>query len=475
MRKILSLLLAASLGVSHAADTLPDLGDASQAVVTSQQMRQLGEQIMLQIRESPQYLDDPEITDYINALGFRLVAVSPDAQQDFEFFVVNDRTVNAFALPGGFVGVHTGLILTSTSESELAAVLGHEIAHVTQRHIARLFAQQQRAGYVSLAAIALAILAARSSPDLAQAAVAGAQYASLQTALNFTRDNESDADRVGLQILERSGFDPHAMPVFLERLQRTYRIYETNAPSYARTHPLTHERIADVQNRTDAMPFRQVPDSLAFQLVRARLQSQERDARDAVAYFDDILAQRKSVSEVPPRYGLVNALLRGKQVARAATEMARLQAMAPDEPMVWTLAARVRLAAGRPADVLPFYREALAKFPGRRALVYDYARALLDARQPADSLTLVSDALRQRRQDGHLYELQAESYAGLGQHLQQHRALAEAYVLAGSIPAAVEQLQLALRARDGDFYQLSSAEARLKELRRVEEESRKRH
>ncbi len=457
-----------------AAEGLPDLGDSSQSVVTPAQMRQLGEQIMQQIRGSPQFVDDPEVTDYLNELGFKLVAVSPDAQQDFEFFGIDDHTVNAFALPGGFVGVHTGLLLTSASESELAAVLGHEIAHVTQKHIARLFAQQQQAGLVSLAAMALAILAARSSPDLAQAAIAGAQYASLQTALNFTRDNERDADRVGLQILERSGFDPHAMPAFLERLQRTYRIYETNAPSYARTHPLTYERIADVQNRVDAMPYRQVPDSLEFLLVRARLQAQERDPQEAVNYFDDILVQHKSVGEAAPRYGLVSALLRAKRYPRAATEMARLQALAPDQPMVWVLAGRVKSASGQVKEAVAYYREGLARFPGRRALVYDGARAMLEARQPKDALALVSGALVSSRHDPRLYALQAESYAALGQHLQQYRSQAEAYVLSGAVPAAIEQLQLGLRAKDGDFYQLSSAEARLRELRRVEEELKKR-
>src|SRR5690242_6684154 len=240
------LLLANSIGC---ADELPELGDVSRTTITLQQERTLGESIMRQIRSSPQYLDDPEITDYLNSLGYRLVANAPNVEQQFEFFILQDPTVNAFALPGGFIGVHTGLITTARSESELAAVLAHEIGHVTQRHIARLFTQQKQAGIASLAAMALAILAARSSPDLAQAAVAGAQYASLQTALNFTRDNEREADRVGLQILEKSGFDARAMPAFLELLQRSYRLQETNAPSYARTHPLTYERIADVENR----------------------------------------------------------------------------------------------------------------------------------------------------------------------------------------------------------------------------------
>ena len=190
MRKVLLFAVLVVLSSIARTDELPELGDVSRTTITLQQERQLGESIMRQIRASPLYLDDPEVTDYINALGYRLVANAPNVEQQFEFFVIEDKTVNAFALPGAFIGVHTGLITTAQSESELAAVLAHEIGHVTQRHIARLFTQQKQAGLASMAALALAILAARSSPDLAQAAVAGAQYAMLQTAINFTRDKD---------------------------------------------------------------------------------------------------------------------------------------------------------------------------------------------------------------------------------------------------------------------------------------------
>jgi predicted Zn-dependent protease len=455
------------------ADELPELGDVSRTTITLPQERQLGESIMRQIRASPQFLDDPEITDYVNALGYRLVANAPNVEQQFEFFVIQDKTVNAFALPGGFIGVHTGLITTARSESELAAVLSHEIGHVTQRHIARFFAQQKQAGLASLAALALAILAARSSPDLAQAALAGAQYASIQTGLNFTRDNEREADRVGVQILEKSGFDARAMPAFLELLQRSYRLYETNAPSYARTHPLTYERIADVENRVANMPYHQVPDSLQFELVRALLQERDMNPRDAVAYFDDVLTEKKAVTDVPARYGLVLALLRTRDLRRARSEMQTLYAAAPDSPMVTVLEGRTRIAVGDVRGATELYAAALNRFPRNRALTYDYTRMLLDNRKGAEALRVVNAALSYSKNDARLFTLQAEAYGATGQKLQQHRAQAEAYALMGSLPAAIDQLQIGLKAGDGDFYQLSSAEARLKEFRAIDAEQRK--
>jgi len=465
-------LLAAGLS-GALADDLPELGDVSRTTITAPQERQLGEDIMRQIRASPQYLDDPEVVDYINGLGYRLVANAPNIEQQFEFFVLNDKTVNAFALPGGFVCVYTGLIVTTQSESELAAVMAHEIGHVSQRHIARLFTQQKQAGIASMAALALAILAARSSPDLAQAAVAGAQYATYQTAVNFTRDNEREADRVGIQILEKSGFDPRAMPAFLEKLQRAYRLYETNAPSYSRTHPLTYERIADAEARVQGLPYKQVPDSLDYQLIRARLEAREMSPRDGVAFFDDVLTEKKTVNDVPARYGLVMSLMRLKDFSRAAREMTTLLAQGPDSAIVVALAGRVRAASGDARGALELYAGAMKHFPHNRAITYDYARVLLDNKRPQEALQLVARALEYSHSDPRLYQLQAESFAALGEKLQQHRSLAEAYVALGSLPAAIDQLQIGLKSGDGDFYQLSSAEARLKELRALDAERRK--
>jgi predicted Zn-dependent protease len=472
--RLLTFLFLCLLPALTRADTLPSLGDPSQTVLSPAQERQLGESIMVQVRAASQYLDEPEISDYINGLGYRLVSVSPAPQQPFEFFVLEDPTINAFALPGGFIGVHTGLIRAAETESEVASVLGHEVAHVTQRHIARLFQQQQQAGLASLAAIALAVLAARSSPDLAAAAMAGAQYATLQTRLNFTRDNEREADRIGVQILQKSGFDPRAAPVFFERMQRAFQIYETNAPAYARTHPLTYERIADVQSRVDALPYRQVPDSLEFQMLHARLQQEQYGPREAVAYFDSILTEKRTINESAARYALVLALLRAQDFGRARSEAQRLKADEPNSAMVATLVGRVQTAAGDLAGATKTYSDAIKRFPRYRALYYDQAKLLLDAKQPREALQVLGEVSRFARPDARLFRMQAEAYSRVGQKLQQHRSQAEAYLLMGSLPAAIEQLQLGLRAGDGDYYQQSSAEARLRELRSVEADLRKR-
>ncbi|MGH8634050.1 MAG: M48 family metallopeptidase, partial [Burkholderiales bacterium] len=305
------LLAAALLAVPGVlAQGLPDLGDVAQASFTPLQERRLGESIMREIRADRDYYDDAEATDYVNSLGKRLAARSTESRQDFEFFLIRDNQINAFALPGGFIGVNTGLILAAQAESEVAGVLAHEIAHVTQRHIARMLMQQQQSSIASLASMAAALLLSRVNSQAAEAAVAFGQAGAIQNQLNFTRDNEREADRVGLQILDQAGLDPRGMASFFERLQRATRVYESGAPSYLRTHPLTFERIADMQNRTEAMGYRQVPDSLEFQLIRAKLRAQLDAPRDAVAFFEHSLAERKFLSEASSRYGLVAGLMR---------------------------------------------------------------------------------------------------------------------------------------------------------------------
>ena len=471
----LSPVLAIFLCMAPAApgQILPDLGDVSQSELTPQVERRLGESIMREVRADRSYSDDAEVTDYLNTLGYKLVAASADSRQEFNFFLINDPQVNAFALPGGFVGINSGLILTAQSESELAGVVSHEVAHVTQRHMARMLAQQKQSQILSLAALAVAILAARSSPDMSSAAIVASQASMVQSMLNYTRDHEREADRVGFQVLEKAGFDPHAMALFFERMQRSTRFYESNAPAYLRTHPITYERIADMQNRAQSLPYRQVPDSLEFQLMRAKIRAVQDHPQASVAFFEENLVERKYLSEMASRYGLVSALIRTKNYARAGKELQVLRQALPMSPAVDTLAARFYLASGDTKTALQTYRDALTSHPGYRALVYDYATALLDNRQAGEALKLVESRLQYAGTDSRLYELQARCYAALDKRLPQHRAQAEAYYRLGNLREAIEQLVLAQKSGDGDFYQQSSVDARLRELRVMEEAVRR--
>jgi len=461
----LALALAAPRALPQSA--LPDLGGTADATLSPQMERKIGEEIVQEIRSrDPSYLDDPEVIDYLTGLGQRLVQANPAARQQFEFFVIRDHTVNAFALPGGFVGVHTGLITLAETESELASVLGHEIAHVTQRHIARMLANEQQMQLPLMAAMAAAILFGRARPDLAAGAIAASQAGAVQSSLSYSRDFEREADRVGLQTLDAAGFDPRAMASFFEKLQRSSRVSDdSTVPGYLRTHPVTVERIADAQNKAAALPYRQHLDSVDFYLVRAKLRAESGEAQDAVAAFDSAVRDGRYGSEAAARYGLALALLRDGKLKQAQAEMVRLRALGVASPMIELLDARLKRTAGDRAGALKLLADARVRYPSARAVAYANIAALQEAGRNDDALKALADAMRAYPRDARLYGLQAKSYAALGKRLLQHQAQGEAYALQGSLPAAIEQLQLARASGDGDFYQLSVIDARLKELR----------
>ncbi|MBU1214526.1 MAG: M48 family metalloprotease [Gammaproteobacteria bacterium] len=451
---------------------LPDLGDESQTVVTPQMERQIGEQSMFQIRASAQYLSDPEVTDYLNRLGRRLVANSSEPSQPFEFFVIDDAAINAFAMPGGFIGVNTGLIMLSQSESELASVLSHEISHVTQHHLARMISGRKYDSLAAMAAIAVAILAARDNPQAAQAGIVGAQGGLMQRQLDFTREHEKEADRIGIDLLQKSDFDPHAMPSFFERLQKATQLLEGDTPSYLRTHPLTTERVADVDNRVQQIPFKLVADSLDFHLMRARLNAMQKPPREAVSYFQSALGSQRFGNQIAQRYGLVLALLRDGQEKRAAQEFGKLYKQAPHNASIETLAGRIRQLDKNDTGVLDFYLTTLKEYPTHRALIYDYTLMLLQNQRYSEALALLDEQIKRDENDATLYELQARAYTALGRHQEAHHVLSYYQILHGNLRGAIEQLELAKLAGN-DYYQLSTIETELRQYRAILDAQRK--
>ena len=466
MRKFLvAAAMGAGLLSSALGQNLPELGDVSSSVFSPQMERRIGEEAYREIRsKDPKFLDDPEVTAYVQELGNRLLA-SSESRQPFEFFMIQDPTINAFAMPGGFVGVHTGLLLAAQSESEVASVLAHEISHVTQHHIARMVSKESQLSALGMAAMAVALIAARSRPDMAQAAIASATAGSIQAQLNYSRDFEREADRVGFQLLRDAGFDVHAMPAFFGRLQKSGRLYDNSAPAYLLTHPLTTERMADMENRAAPVPYKQMPDSLDFQLVRGKLRAEQGAPRDAVVEAEAQLKDRRYASEAGARYALVAALMRARNYARAERELTVLRTLDPQQPMIELLAARLKTARGDRNGARDILQAAIVSRPDYRPLGYALVECLQGLGKHTEALARLQDLARDNPRDVQLYRMRAQSFAATGQNLLQHQALAEQYYLMGTLPAAIEQLQLAEKSGQGDFYQLSALEARMRQFR----------
>ncbi|MDH3586428.1 MAG: M48 family metalloprotease, partial [Gammaproteobacteria bacterium] len=282
------LLLTSGAGADDI--KLPDMGSPADTALSKSDEAQLGRAIMAQIRLSGRVVEDPLVTEYINEVGSRIAAHANDGSQSFKFFVIDDPNINAFALPGGFIGVHTGLLEATRNEDELAGVLAHEVAHVTQRHIARAIHASQRQSIMTTALMLGAILAGVVTGDAnaAQAGIVVAQGTAVQQQINFTRSNEYEADRIGIRAMDDAGFDPHGMASFFEVMSRQSPAdLDMRLPEFLRTHPVTTQRIAEARNRARGYPRRPSSDSVNYGIARARMKVESFDTEEgAIVYFE---------------------------------------------------------------------------------------------------------------------------------------------------------------------------------------------
>lgn len=473
----LALLCASPLAPAiSTAQSLPSLGDTERQELSPLMERKLGEQIMRSVRLDRDYLNDAPLTEYLNNFGATLLAAKPEARGeagfDFYFFGVRDPTLNAFALPGGFIGVHSALVLAAQSESELASVLAHEIGHVAQRHIARMLGQQRQDSLISMASMILAVLAARSSPDASQALLMGGEGVALQRQLNFSRDAEREADRVGLQILREAGFDTSGMISFFGRMQSASRAYTDAAPAFLRSHPLTTERIADIQARTRDQRYKQRADSQDFHFIKARLRvlqdSSAQGLREAAEFFDSQLEQKGRLQTTAAKYGLAFIAFRRGEYAKSQALLQEARAALPQgsksSAIIANLAIDLKLAMRQAEDAVQEAASARAQFPLSRGIAMQYADALLAVERHDDAVRFLRDQAQLYRSEQQVQDRLAKAYAAQGKQALQHLALAESYALSGSLASALDQLNIARRAPDASFYDQAQIDAREREL-----------
>ncbi|MHA6846926.1 tetratricopeptide repeat protein [Ralstonia syzygii] len=467
---------------------LPDMGDPSTAALSPEMERRLGDRVMRQIRRDPDYVPDPLLSDYLNDIGYRLIEAArrqhvagSTSASSFELFAVRDPGINAFALPGGYIGVNTGTLVATESESELASVLGHEIGHVLQRHIARGIDKSGESMWIALASILLAGLAATKSGDAAQALAVGGQAAAVSNQLAFSRSAEREADRVGFTLLTGAGYNPDGMPDFFRRLQRVSNIADTGVvPGYARTHPLTGERIADMEDRARGLPHPRQPHRPMFGFAKARARVLQETSTSA--YLDVRNAMRSQLVSVPDapvekRAALWYGIAVAEQMAgqpdpaeQALLEARRLYGNIPDitsgSPDLDVTAIELARARNRVPEALTMARAALTAYPLSRAVGITYAQTLLAAGRAEEAIPYLRDKAREDTAQPIWWDMLARAYADQGKRVEQHRALAEKYARDGAWGAAVEQLKLARNAGDADFYTLSEVDARLHQMER---------
>ncbi|NUU00445.1 M48 family metalloprotease [Herbaspirillum robiniae] len=462
--------------VAGVAQNLPTLGDTEREGLSPLMERKLGEQIMRDIRSDRDYVDDGPVSEYLNNFGLNLVSVHPEVRGeagfDFQFFMVRDPMLNAFALPGGFIGVNSGLVLAAQSESELAGVLSHEIGHVAQRHIARMLGQQKQNSMIQLAAIVLGALAgiSKAGGDAAMATMMGGTGVAIQRQLNFSRDAEREADRIGLQIMRDGGYDPSGMVTFFGRLQAASRNYSDVVPPYLMTHPLTTERIADIEARIRDQRYKQRVDNPEFQLVRARTQVLQNDSvqglRDSAEKFQRQMKDNTKLQTAAAKYGLAYVYYRQNKLEQADAMLKEAQEAAiplKTGIMFTSLDIDIKVARKQGAAALQLADAMRKQYPISRVAARQYADALIASRRNDEAIAYLRDQAQLYRSDAQIQNLLAKVYAVQGKQALQHLALAEAYALNGSLLAAIEQLGIARKAPDATFYDQSQIDARERE------------
>ncbi|WP_438938320.1 M48 family metalloprotease [Achromobacter ruhlandii] len=451
---------------------LPSMGAASAADLSPALERSLGEAIMSQGRRDPTYVDDPELSQYLTTMGRKLAAFSPGAVPDVEMFGVRDPEINAFAMPGGFIGVNTGLIVSSGSESELAAVLAHEIGHVVQRHIARGMTQQNQNSMVMLASLAGGLLAALAGGggNLAMGVAAFGQAAAINRQLGFSRDAEREADRAGFTMLTKAGYDAQGMAQMFSRLMNASRLNEgAGGGSWASTHPLSIERMSDVQNRVRSLPVSRHVDSDDFWYIRAKMRVvQGRDAvslRTAGQQLQDEAQALSGVRRSAAYYGLALQAFQRNSLDEADRQLAQAQADGRDSPQMAKLAVDIALARKDNRRAQDLAQAATRRWPEQRALGIAYATALQANGRHAEAQDYLRAKIKQWGADEpSLYQMLAQSEERTGKPVQARRDLARYYVMTGAFAAAESQLQQA-RGMSADFYEQSQIDVQIKEVK----------
>jgi predicted Zn-dependent protease len=468
------VLLTAMSSLASVAQTeqldLPDMGASADSMLSRAEEEEYAKALIMQMRAYEVLNEDPLISAYFRDMGYRLASNSDRPDKSFTFVVLDQKVVNAFAAPGGVIALYSGLILAADDENEVAGVLAHEIAHITQLHLYRALENQQAMTIpIALAMLAL-VLAGGGSGEAIQTAVMGGQAAAMQARIFFTRQNEYEADRIGISTLSRAGYNPAGMAEFFEKMGRLTRSQGEGPPEYLRTHPVSVSRISEAENRAQNMPVPEPSDGLDFYLVQARLRAMTTDnPDDALDWFKHRLERADSSQAESDAlfYGSAIAYQKKGDYTEARKFLQNL--LDRDHHLAYELQmADLDLESGRGDHAIDLLSGLYQSFPGNQAISLQYAQALLqnqDTKQAATAAVVLRRQLLEYPNDPRLYELYARSANIAGDSVRAKEAIAESYYLRGGIHEAAMQLQKLADSDDLDFYQRSRITARVTELR----------
>lgn len=451
-------------------EQLPSLGDASSGIVSPEQEYRLGRAWLRQLRSQAPIVHDPLIHDYLYNLVYRLASASDLEQPNIEMVVINSPAINAFAVPGGVMGLNGGLLLNAHTEDELASVIAHELAHLSQRHFARGVERSQRTSWANLAALlATVVIAATAGGDAGVAALATTQAAAIESQLRFSRANEQEADRIGMQTLARAGMNPAAMADFFESLQRSMRYYGDLPPEFLLTHPVTESRITDTRSRASQMPITPSSKSLEFELMKARMTVDF--AKDAVAKVTDLERQRKDSKVFLEilEYALACAYYKTNRLDDAIDTMENLLEKRPNRITYVATLAEILNKAGRYKEAAKLLEKGLEYTPNNYVLSVHYADSLTLMNKTDHAVLVLREQITWQPNWPILWFMLAEAYGKANDRLNVYQAKAEYYFLYGHVHKAIEQLEYAIPLAQNQFQITSRIRQRIQEIRQSTE------
>lgn len=465
-------ILVATLGTSLGSVAqpervaLPDMGASSDTILSRKEEEEYAKALVRQMRAYEVLNEDPLINAYFEDMGFRLVANSDRPDKPFTFVVINQSVVNAFAAPGGVVALYSGLILAADDENEVAGVLAHEVAHVTQQHLYRAIENAQSMSIPLALAMLGLVLAGGGSGEAIQGALISGSAAAQQAQITFTRQNEAEADRIGIQTLSRAGYDPRGMADFFEKMNRISRTRGEGPPEFLRTHPVTVSRIAEAEDRAMDMPVPAASDGRDFYLVQARLRARVEDYPDKAL---DWFRYQKKQPELSPvqreamDYGIAIALQRKGEYQQAREVL--LELMDKGDHLAYEIQlADLDLQTDRDDEAIERLARLYHNFPGNHAISMEYSEALLrngDRERAETASVVLRQQLLTHPEEPALYTLYARASNLAGDDVRAKEAIAESYYLRGSLHEAILQLQELSRRDDLDYYQRARVTARL--------------
>lgn len=443
MRSLVCLSVAAALTtptpvLANSLD-LPDIGTTASSTLTIAQEMQYGDAYMRMLRSSQPIVNDPVLNEYIDSLGHRLVANATDVKTPFTFFMIRDRNINAFAFFGGYVALHSGLFLHAQSESELASVVAHEIAHVTQRHLARSMEEQARRSPATMAALAGSLLLAIAAPEAGIAAITATTAGSMQGQINYTRSNEKEADRFGINTLSKAGFDVNAMPRFFGRLADEYR-YASKPPPMLLTHPLPEDRITDSRARAQNYPEKRVDPSLDYHLARARIVARYAgiEAKAAQDWFNRV--EKKAAPSLQPafQYGKALVHLDNKQLDQASTILHKLIEQQPGNHFYIDAMSDLYIAQNQADKAEALLLKALKSAPNNAVISINYANSLVKQEKNAEAIKVLQRYTHENPNDVNGWHLLSQASIHLGFSDEDLAARAEILALKANWNKAIQ-------------------------------------